>query len=282
MIKVFPIRLFTDNFSYLIFGQNIRNCMLVDLADHNVIIPYLQNWPKHRVSHVLLTHRHRDHVGDLPALLHGLKKLYNAETEVVSGAQDNIQGTTIPYKENGTLDINDIIVNIIQSPCHTKGAVMYYLQNQESNARQNDWNMNKVDHTECYRCVFTGDTHFIGGCGKFFEGTAEQMLDNMDKLAALPNDTFIFPGHEYTMSNLEWAMGIEWENEAYQRKLTWAQNRVKSGSFGIPSTVEEEFDINIFLRTRVPLVQKRVGKTNPVEVMAALRDMKDKKISLRK
>lgn len=281
MIKVFPVRLFTDNFSYFIFGRNIRNCMLVDPADHNVILPYLQKWPQHKVSHVLLTHRHSDHVGDLPALLHGLKKLYNTETEVVSGAHDNIQGTTIPYKDNGTLDINEIRINVFQSPCHTRGAVMYYLEDQENSSKQNDWSMNKEDHTECYRCVFTGDTHFIGGCGRFFEGTAEQMLSNMDKLAELPKDTFLFPGHEYTMSNLKWAMGIEWENEAYKKKLEWANDRVKSGSFGIPSTVEEEFDMNIFWRTRVPLVQKRVGKTDPVEVMGILREMKNKNASLK-
>jgi len=202
--------------------------------------------------------------------------------EVVSGAIDNIKGTTKAIKEDGSFDIEDMKITTILSPCHTKGAVLFYIEDKNNLTKENEESFVKDDHVKFYRGVFTGDTHFVGGCGKFFEGTAEQMLRNMDNLAALPKDTFVFPGHEYTKSNLEWAMGIEWENMAYGKKLKWVQDRLHKGSFGIPSTIKEEFDINIFWRTRNPLVQKRVGKTDPVDVMAALREMKDNKVNLKK
>ena len=282
MLKIFPIRLFSDNYSYFIFGNNLHKCILVDPADHNVVIPFLKNWPDHRVSHLFFTHKHWDHVGDLPALLKGLKELYNSDVEVVSGVNDEIKGTTQSISGDDSFKIEEIKVSCIQTPCHTKGAVCFYLESEDSTTKQNDASQLKDDHVECYRGVFTGDTHFVGGCGRFFEGTADQMLKNMDKLAELPKDTFVFPGHEYTASNLQWSMGIEWENEAYEKKLKWVQDRINKGSFGIPSTIGEEFDINIFWRTREPKVQERVGKTDPVEVMRLLREMKDKKVNLKK
>jgi len=282
MLKIFPIRLFSDNYSYFIFGKNAKKCILVDPADHNVVIPFLKKWPDHIVSHLFFTHKHWDHVGDLPALLSGLKELYNADVEVVSGEYDGIKGTTKSIAGNDSFKIEEIKVNCIQTPCHTKGAVCFYLENEESASKHNESSQVKDDHVECYRAVFTGDTHFVGGCGRFFEGTPDQMLKNMDNLAALPKDTFVFPGHEYTAANLEWAMGIEWENKAYENKLKWVNDRISKGSFGIPSTIREEFDINIFWRTREAKVQERTGKTDPVEVMGALREMKDKKVNLKK
>lgn len=279
MMKIFPIRLFSDNYSYFIFGKNQKKCILVDAADDSVVIPFLKKWPDYQVSHLFFTHKHSDHVGDLPSLLEGLKELYNSEVEVVAGEIDNIKGTTKAVKDNDSFQIEDISVNVIHTPCHTKGAVCFFLQTDGS--KDNESSFLKEDHVESYKSVFTGDTHFVAGCGRFFEGTADQMLNNLDTLGKLPKDTFIFPGHEYTSSNLEWAMGIEWENEAYEKKLKWVQDRIHKGSFGIPSTVEEEFDINIFWRTRVPKVQERTGKTDPIEVMAGLREMKDKKVNLK-
>jgi hydroxyacylglutathione hydrolase len=131
------------------------------------------------------------------------------------------------------------------------------------------------------RCVFTGDTHFVAGCGKFFEGDGKMMLQNMDELGELPKDTFVFPGHEYTKGNLEWAIGIEWENEAYEKKLAWVKEKLSAGDYSIPSMIGEEFDINIFWRTRVARIQEKTGEKDPVAVMTALRGMKDKKVSLK-
>jgi len=114
----------------------------------------------------------------------------------------------------------------------------------------------------------------------FFEGNAEEMYKNLTTLGELPKDTFIFPGHEYTVSNLKWSMGIEWENEAYGEKLKWAEEKRAKDEYTVPSTVAEEFEINIFWRTRIDRVQERAGSKDPAQVLGSLREMKDKKISL--
>jgi hydroxyacylglutathione hydrolase len=280
-MRVTPILLFEDNFSYLIQGSKAENCILVDPAESKKIIDHLENFPDLRISHIFLTHKHWDHVGDLPVLLKELEAREHKNIEVVSGEVDKIKGTTLNITDRQTFEINEIQITGIPTPCHTLGAVCFYLEDKNHLTHQNSLETIKKDGTECYRCVFTGDTHFVGGCGRFFEGNAEMMLKNMDTLAELPKDTFVFPGHEYTLANLNWSMGIEWENEAYAKKAEWVKQRAENGEFSIPSQISEEFDINIFWRTRVPLIQEKTGSTNPVDVMAALRSLKDKKASLK-
>lgn len=107
------------------------------------------------------------------------------------------------------------------------------------------------------------------------------MYENFRLIASLPDDTFIFNGHEYTCSNLEWAEGIEWENPAYAERLIEAKEKRKNGLFTVPSSVREEKASNIFMRCDVPSLQKKVGASDAVECMGKLRSMKDSKISLK-
>lgn len=97
---------------------------------------------------------------------------------------------------------------MLKVPCHTKDHLIYYIEHPERHER----------------VIFTGDTLFIGGCGKFFEGNAEDMLLNFQKILSLPEHTFIYCGHDYTIQNLTWALSIEWENEEIYKKLEWAKN----------------------------------------------------------
>jgi hydroxyacylglutathione hydrolase len=99
------------------------------------------------------------------------------------------------------------------------------------------------------RAVFTGDTLFIAGCGRFFEGTPEQMHEALNgKLGHLPDDTRVYCGHEYTVTNLKFAASVEPENGAVAKKLQWAQAERDAGRFTVPSTIEEEKTINPFMR----------------------------------
>jgi hydroxyacylglutathione hydrolase len=119
---------------------------------------------------------------------------------------------------------------------------------------------------------YAGDTLFIGGCGRFFEGTAEQMHNSLNNvLAKLPEDTRVFCGHEYTKSNLKFAASVEPDNEYLQQKIQWTNENERT----VPSTIGDELKFNPFMRVDKESIKKATGKQSPIEVMAALREMKN-------
>jgi len=124
--------------------------------------------------------------------------------------------------------------------------------------------------------LFTGDTLFIGGCGRFFEGTAEEMYQNLCKtIASMPDDTLIYCGHEYTVNNLKFGLAVEPDNNEMKKYYEWAQEQRKNGKPTLPSTVKQEKEINPFLRVQQPAVMKYTGKGTAVEVMNELRTKKN-------
>lgn len=117
---------------------------------------------------------------------------------------------------------------------------------------------------------------FIAGCGKFFEGTAEQMYQSLCvTLCSLPKPTQVYCGHEYTVKNLKFALTIEPNNPRVVQKLTWAQNQQQSGLPTVPSTIEEEMETNPFMRVDLPEVQGKVNCNSPVEALKEIRRLKD-------
>ncbi|OAY66843.1 Hydroxyacylglutathione hydrolase cytoplasmic [Ananas comosus] len=144
--------------------------------------------------------------------------------------------------------------------CHTKGHISYYVTGK----------------AEEDPAVFTGDTLFIAGCGKFFEGTAEQMYQSLCvTLGSLPKPTRVYCGHEYTEKNLRFALTVEPENEKISQKLSWAQRQRQDGLPTIPSTIGEEFETNPFMRVDLPEIQNKVGCGSPVEALKEIRRLKD-------
>lgn len=147
------------------------------------------------------------------------------------------------------------------TPCHTKGHMCYFM-----------WEDGSLDAP----ALFSGDTLFVGGCGQFLEGTAEQMYTNLTQvLGDLPKETKVFCGHECTVRNLKFALKVEPENEAVKKKLAWARQRDDEDLPTVPSTLQEEFLYNPFLRVTEEAVQKFTGRKEPVEVLRALRTEKD-------
>lgn len=144
---------------------------------------------------------------------------------------------------------------------HTKGHISYYVTG-------------KGDEDPA---VFTGDTLFIAGCGKIFEGTAEQMYQSLCvTLGSLPKPTRVYCGHEYTVKNLLFALTVEQENAKIKQKLSWAQQQQEKGLPTIPSTIEEEMETNPFMRVDLPELQEIVGCKSPVECLREIRQRKDK------
>jgi hydroxyacylglutathione hydrolase len=127
-----------------------------------------------------------------------------------------------------------------------------------------------------YNSVFTGDTLFLGGCGRFFEGTAEQMYEALiKKLSILPNETKVFCGHEYSLQNLKFGNHVEPENENISKKIEWSKAKREANEPTVPSSIGEEKEINPFMRVHTREVQSFAKSSDPIETMSILRKIKD-------
>lgn len=151
----------------------------------------------------------------------------------------------------------NIRVTALHTPCHTQDSICWFMEDKTTNER----------------VVFTGDTLFIGGCGKFFEGNGTEMNRALNEvLAALPDDTKVYPGHEYTKSNVKFLTKIDGGNEAVRALEKFAdENKETQGKF----TIGQEKLHNAFMRVTSDDMKKVTGKSEPSEVMAQLRELKN-------
>ena len=178
----------------------------------------------------------------------------------VFGGDDRIGGLTDKVGQDDVIEFGSTRINVLFTPCHTTGHVLYYLDDGIK------------------RYLFSGDTLFVGGCGRFFEGTAQQMVDALCvKVASLPDDTQVMCGHEYTVANLTFAMKVDPDNHDLQKKLEWAKEQRKNGLSTVPSTIKEEKSFNPFMRIQTKPIQEAVGLIggSQNEVMKALRKLKN-------
>ncbi|XP_058270597.1 hydroxyacylglutathione hydrolase, mitochondrial isoform X2 [Hemibagrus wyckioides] len=252
-MRVKVISILEDNYMYLVIDEQSKEAIAVDPAVPHRLLEIV-NREGVTLTAVLTTHHHWDHARGNEALLKDLPELQ------VYGGDERITGLTHKVTNGQELKFNTINVRCLFTPCHTSGHMCYFL-----------WEDNCPDSP----AVFTGDTLFVGGCGKFFEGTAEQMYHNLTEvLGTLPQDT-VFCGHEYTIKNLKFAMLVEPENERVKEKLSWARARDDDDKPTVPSTLLEEFEYNPFLRLSEESVQKFTGKSDPIEVLHVLRKEKD-------
>ncbi|XP_076853388.1 hydroxyacylglutathione hydrolase-like protein isoform X1 [Brachyhypopomus gauderio] len=253
-MKVKVISVLEDNYMYLVIDEQSKAAVAVDPAVPHRLLEIVKREGV-TLTAVLTTHHHWDHARGNEALVKELPDLR------VYGGDDRITGLTHKVTNGQELKFNSVNVRCLFTPCHTSGHMCYFM-----------WEDDCTDSP----AVFTGDTLFVGGCGRFFEGTAEQMYHNLiEVLGALPHDTKIFCGHEYTIKNLKFAMLVEPENEKVKEMLSWARARDDDDKPTVPSTLLEEFEYNPFLRLSEEAVQKFTGKTDPVEVLRVLRKEKD-------
>ncbi|XP_037670224.1 hydroxyacylglutathione hydrolase, mitochondrial isoform X3 [Choloepus didactylus] len=192
----------TDNYMYLITDESTREAAVVDPVQPQKVVETVK---KHgvRLTTVLTTHHHWDHAGGnekLVKLLPGLK---------VYGGDDRIGALTHKVTHLSTLQVGSLIIKCLSTPCHTSGHICYFVSKPGSSEAP---------------AVFTGDTLFVAGCGKFYEGTADEMHKALlEILGRLPPDTKVYCGHEYTINNLKFARHVEPNNVAVQEKLAWAK-----------------------------------------------------------
>lgn len=245
---------FSDNYIWLI--DNGEQAIVVDPGDAAVVMAALKKRSL-SLNAILLTHRHDDHTGGLPHLI------AEYAPPVYGPENDNIPGVNHPVQEGSPLSIETLGLSfsVLDVPGHTRGHVAYY-------SPERQW-------------LFCGDMLFGAGCGRMFEGTPETMTASLAKLAALPDETQVFAAHEYTLSNLKFALEIEPANPDILQRLkddTGKRNRKQPT---LPSTIGLEKKTNPFLRNGEADVLKqlaslgRIHSSDPIEAFAAMREWKN-------
>ena len=235
-IKIIPC--LQDNYSYLIIDNENNTACVIDPSEAEPVIKYLEN-NKIKLKFILNTHHHYDHVGGNQEL----KKKYGASVIGYRGDKERIPEIDKLINDQETWIHDNFEAKIIYIPGHTLGHICFYFYKEES--------------------VFTGDTLFSLGCGKIFEGTYSQMFDSLMKLKELPQSTKIFCGHEYTKQNSKFCIAHDKNNDNLKAKIRNIELKLKNGLPTIPSTIKDELECNIFLRS------------NNVESFSKLRDLKD-------
>src|SRR6201999_3142614 len=207
-----------------------------------------------KLSDILVTHHHADHTGGIAEL----KDRWRCKVTAPRAEAARIPAVDATVGEADTVKVGGLTARVIETPGHTSGHISYVF--------------------DADKLAFVGDTLFSIGCGRVIEGTPEMMWDSLLKLRALPEDTDIFCGHEYTEANIRFALTIEPDNEDLRARAEEAKREVAAGRATIPTTIGEEKRANVFLRADVPSVAAAVGLAGKpaAQVFAEVRARKNK------
>lgn len=254
-ISVRPVRAFVDNYIWLIESpKNPTQVVAVDPGEAAPVIGELQRIGR-SLAAILLTHHHPDHIGGVPELLRHWK------VPVIGPEDDRIAERTRTVRDQERCELRDLGLSfeILGVPGHTLTHIAF-------------WG---------HGTLFCGDTLFSAGCGRMFEGTPTQMNASLNKLRALPPETRMFCGHEYTVANLRFALTVDPSNAAALLHRAHVHEIRAEGKASLPSTLALEIKINPFLRCDIPTIRAaaewHAGTTlnEPSEVFAVLRAWKD-------
>ncbi|MHB8255091.1 MAG: hydroxyacylglutathione hydrolase [Acidiferrobacter sp.] len=253
MDDAIAVQAFRDNYIWLVPGSKPGFVAIVDPGEADPVVAALA---RHKLSpaFILCTHHHGDHTGGVQALARQF------QIPAYGPAAEHIPGITHPIGEGDIIHSDwGVPYTVLAVPGHTRGHVAYFGDGR----------------------LFCGDTLFVAGCGRLFEGTAFQLHASLMRLAALPSGTRVYCGHEYTTANLAFARAVEPDNEdilAFERR---SRRLIQAGQPTVPSTIADERRINPFLRTSAPTVRAAAASLNgqkldtDAAVFATLRRWKD-------
>ncbi|MGZ8273216.1 MAG: hydroxyacylglutathione hydrolase [Burkholderiaceae bacterium] len=255
-LTVRPLPAFTDNYLWLLVRD--REAVVVDPGDAAPVRRALERSDL-RLSAILVTHHHGDHVG-------GVVDLKTTTGAAVFGpADEHIEGVDRSVRGGDSFDVLGVRFQVFDVPGHTAGHIAYFAGD------------------EAPPLLFCGDTLFGCGCGRLFEGTAAQMVASLDSLAALPPSTRVYCAHEYTLSNIRFGLTVEPTNKALRARAARDQAARDRGEPTVPSTIGLELATNPFLRVDVPEVRASVtrGTAHAVGRTAVFATLREKKNSFR-
>jgi hydroxyacylglutathione hydrolase len=245
-MQVIPVPCLSDNYAYLVIQDG--RAAVVDPSQADPVLRAIDE-TRVRLTEIWLTHHHWDHVGGIEPLIE------ECPIEHVRGSRYDANHQRIPRQtdalsDGDSFDFGGVTVDILEIPGHTLGAIAFIAEGN----------------------LFSGDTLFIAGCGRVFEGTMEMMSQSLAKLRRLPSDTKVWCGHEYTVKNLRFAKTIEPHNSEVERALQEAVTTREAGRFTVPGQLDRELATNPFLRFDDPQV---AAGLDPVASFTAIRQAKD-------
>ena len=254
-MKLIALPAFSDNYIWLL--HNDQHALVVDPGDSAPVLAWLGQHPHISLDLILVTHHHADHTGGLPELVN------QTGAQVAGPAMEKMPVPARGLQQGDTLAWHGLDLRVHEVPGHTLGHIAVWLHPAEQSP-----------------ILFCGDTLFSGGCGRLFEGSPAQMLDSLDRLSALPGDTRVCCAHEYTLSNLKFALAVDPENLALKSYAQDCARLRDNHQATLPALLSTERDINPFLRSRSPAVssavqQRDASAIDDVSRFAALRNWKN-------
>lgn len=253
MLTILQLPVLNDNYIFLIHDSLSGETAAVDPAVAQPVLDALdQNgW---RLTVILNTHHHLDHVGGNLEL----KQLTGCMVIAPLSERHRIPGLDRGVVDGDVVTLGKHSARVIATPGHTSGHVVYHFSDDN--------------------LLFCGDTLFVMGCGRLFEGTAEQMWHSLQKLKALPASTQVYCAHEYTQANGRFALTVEPDNPELQQRMEVVNQLRAKHLPTVPSTIEQELATNPFFREDSLALRKNINKVGhtPVEVFAEVRRLKDR------
>ena len=252
-LQLVTVPCLTDNYAYLIHDRETGQTAVIDVPEVGPIVAALDahQW---RLTDILITHHHDDHI-------QGVGTLRARTGAMVLGAAADahrLPRLDLALTEADSFSVGSEFARVIDVPGHTLGHIAYHFP-------------------QSHLC-FTADSLMAGGCGRLFEGSARQMHASLAKLAALPPDTLICSGHEYTASNLRFAATLEPDNPQLIFRIAEVADKRSRGTPTVPVPLRVELDTNPYLRAHLPALKAAVGlpDADDVTVFAEIRARKDK------
>ena len=249
-IEIIPC--LSDNYAYIIRDEQTNKNILVDAPEHAPIERYLDDKAM-SLDFILITHHHSDHIDGI----NYLKLKYAPKVIGAKRDKHRLPPLDIEVEEGKQLSIGSKTFDIYDVDGHTVGHIAYSLSEDKA--------------------LFTGDSLMVMGCGRLFEGTPEDMWKSLEKLKQLPEDIMIYSGHEYTKSNIEFAITVDPQNEKLKARRTKELEQLQKGLPTVPSTLREELDTNPFLRESELSIVDHLDMANldPISRFAKIRALKD-------
>jgi hydroxyacylglutathione hydrolase len=250
-IEQFPC--LSDNYAVLLHDAEAGVTASIDAPDADQILKHLdaKGW---RLTHLLITHHHKDHTG-------GNLRLKEATGCTVIGPlteADRVPGIDRGVREGDTIAFGGFEVRVLETPGHTLGHVSYWIPSA--------------------KVAFVGDTLFAMGAGRVFEGNAEMMWNSLKKIMGLPRDTEIYCGHEYTAANARFALTVDPDNAALRKRAQEVERQRANGEPTLPTRLDKELETNPFLRTGNAAIRQKIGLPFAPDwkVFAEIRERKNK------